>query len=362
LGDFLPAVVHDYLNQRGGAERVALELADLWPGAPVYTSLYRRESTFPEFAGHDVRTSWLDRLPADGQFRSLFPLYPSAFRGFGTLEHDVVVSSSSGWAHGVRTAPGTVHVVYCHTPARWLYTPGSYLGASSRQQQLARPLLRAMRAWDQHAASRATTYVANSENVRRRIRAVYGRDAEVVYPPVDTERFTPGPRGERLLVVCRLLPYKRVDAVIRAANRAGLALDVVGSGPAYGQLADLAGPTVTFHRRLDDAEVTELVEGCRALVLPGAEDFGIVPVEAQAAGKPVVAFAEGGALETVQDGLTWTFFADHDEDSILAAIRAADELETTPDEIAAAAQRFSRERFREAMEQVIDAARERVAA
>jgi glycosyltransferase involved in cell wall biosynthesis len=358
----LSAVVHDYLNQRGGAERVALELAELWPGTPVYTSLYRRDSTFPEFAGHDVRTSWLDRLPADGQFRSLFPLYPSAFRGFGTLDHDVVISSSSGWAHGVRTAPGSVHVVYCHTPARWLYTPQSYLGASSRQQQLVKPLLRAMRAWDQQAASRATTYVANSENVRRRIHAVYGREAEVVYPPVDTERFTPGPRGERLLVVCRLLPYKRVDAVIRVANRTGLPLDIVGSGPAFRELSELAGPTVTFHRRLDDAEVTELVEGCRALVLPGAEDFGIVPVEAQAAGKPVVAYAEGGALETVEEGATGAFFHDHGEDSIVAAIRAADELSTTPDEIAQAAQQFSRERFRERMAEVIDAARERVAA
>jgi glycosyltransferase involved in cell wall biosynthesis len=213
-----------------------------------------------------------------------------------------------------------------------------------------------MRAWDQRAAACADLYVANSDNVRRRIAGIYQRPAHVVPPPVDVDRFRPSPRGERLLVVSRLLPYKRVDVVIRAANRAGLPLDVVGSGPSYRELRELAGPTVTFHRRLGDAEVTELMETCRALVVPGEEDFGIVPVEAQAAGKPVVALAAGGALETVVEGRTGVFFEDHDRDSVLAALRAVDELTTPPEEIAGNARRFSRDVFAERFRSLVERA------
>lgn len=349
------AIAHDYLNQRGGAERVALELARTWPGAPIYTSLYRPASTFPAFADHDVRTSWLDRVPVDEAFRGLFPLYPFAFASLGRLPHDVVIASSSGWAHGVRTARGGRVVVYCHTPARWLYAPAAYLGASSAKQRLARPLVGVMRRWDRAAAARAHVYVANSQHVRRRIRAAYGRDAEVVYPPVDVDRFRPRPRGERLLVVSRLIDYKRVDAVIRAANQAGLPLDVVGAGPSFGELRALGGPTVRFHGRLDDRGVTELMERCRALVLPGEEDFGIVPVEAQAAGKPVVALAAGGALESVVDGVTGAFFHDHREESILDAVGRADALSTSHETIAEHARRFAPEVFRAAMRRVVDA-------
>lgn len=339
------AIVHDYLNQRGGAERVALELARLWPRAPIYTSLYRPGSTFPEFADRDIRTSFLDRLPVRNGFRNLFPLYPAAFRALGKLEADLVVASSSGWAHGVRTAPGTTHAVYCHTPARWLYRD-DYLGSGSLRQRLALPLVGAMRRWDVASARRADIYIANSENVRGRIRAAYGFDAEVVHPPVDVDRFTPRERGERLLVVSRLLPYKRVDLAIQAANRARLPLDVIGSGPSYGALREMAGPTVRFDRRLDDAEITTLMESCRALLLPGEEDFGITPVEALAAGKPVVAFGAGGALETLQDGFSAAFFREPTPDALLEALRRVEQLETRPEELAAAARPFSPSAFR----------------
>jgi glycosyltransferase involved in cell wall biosynthesis len=340
------AIVHDYLNQHGGAERVVLELASMWPDAPIYTSLYRPQSTLPEFRDRDIRTSWIDRLPVDGGFRNLAPLYPAAFRSLGTLEQDLVISSSSGWAHGVRTGAGSTHVVYCYAPARWLYRPDGYLGRFTRQALLT-PWKGALRRWDRAAARRADAYIAISQNVRERIRVAYDIDAEVVYPPVDVERFTPRPRGERLLVVSRLLPYKRVDLVVDAATRAGLGLDVVGVGPSLDDLRERAGPTVTFHGRLDDAAVTELMEGCRAVCLPGAEDFGIVPVEANAAGKPVVAFAEGGALETVQDGVTGALFGEPVVDSLLAAIRRADEIGTQPELIAEKARRFSQDVFRQ---------------
>lgn len=345
------AIVHDYLNQPGGAERAVLEMAKIWPEATIYTSLYRQESTFPAFNDLSVHASPLQRLPVDRGFRNLLPLYPLAFRSFGTLDEDLVISSSSGWAHAVRTRPDARHIVYCYTPARWLYG-GEYLRGSVRQLAL-RPLTPTLRAWDRAAARRPDLYIAISNVIRERIKIIYGRDAPVVYPPVDTKRFRPTPRGDRLLVVSRLLPYKRVDAIVAAATHAHLGLDVVGAGPAAEQLQQMAGPTVTFHGRLDDDAVTELIQCSRAVCVPGAEDFGIVPVEAQAAGKPVIALAAGGALETVEDGVTGALMHDHGAHSILDAVRRCDKLTTTPEQIAEHAQRFSIERFHERLLEAI---------
>jgi glycosyltransferase involved in cell wall biosynthesis len=338
------AVVHDYLNQRGGAERVVLEMASMWPSATIYTSLYRPESTFPEFKGRDIRTSPLDRLPIDSGFRNLFLLYPAAFRALGTLRQDVVVSSSSGWAHGVRTGEDTLHVVYCYTPARWLYAV-EHLGAS-RQRQALEPGLGILRRWDRRAAARADLYIGVSNEVSRRIKQRYGITAPVVHPPVDVDRFQPSERGDRLLIVSRLLPYKRVDLVVDAATRAGIGLDVVGTGPAMTDLRRRAGPTVTFHGGLADADVTSLMQGCRTFCLPGKEDFGMTPIEANAAGKPVVAFAGGGALETVQDGVTGRFFKRPTVEDVLDAIGRCEDVATAPAELAKAAHRFSRDSFR----------------
>lgn len=346
------AIVHDYLNQPGGAERVVLEMSEIWPDATIYTSLYRPDSTFPRFREKTVRTSPLQRLPVDEGFRNLLPLYPLAFRSFGTLKEDLVVSSSSGWAHAVKTHPQARHVVYCYTPARWLYG-GEYLGASGRQRAL-EPVAPLLRAWDRRAARKPDLYIAISNAVRERIERVYGRDAPVVYPPVDTERFMPSPRGERLLVVSRLLPYKRVDVVVAAATRAGIGLDVVGEGPALAELRRMAGPSVVFHGKLDDRAVTALMQDARAVCVPGAEDFGIVPVEAQAAGKPVVAFGAGGALETVEDGFSGVLFERHDVECVLDAIRRCDTLTTAPEDLAVRAQRFSCSAFRSALVHVIE--------
>lgn len=351
------AIVHDYVNQRGGAERVALELAAMFPGAPIYTSLYRRASTFPEFEQFELRTSLLDRLPVDAGFRNLFPLYPMAFRSLGAISGDLVISSSSGWAHAVRTSDDTFHAVYCHTPARWLY--GHPYMAAARRVRLLRPALGVMRRWDRIAARRADLYIANGPLVQGRIRDSYGLTAPIVSPPVDTERFTPRPRGSRLLVVSRLLPYKRVELVVEAATRAGIGLDVVGVGPSLDALRAMAGPTVTFHGALDDGGVTVLMEQCRTFCLPGIEDFGIAPVEAQAAGKPVVAFAAGGALDTVTDGVSGVFFSENTADAVLDAIHRADRLETSPEELGALAARYSHAVFRAALLNVLDEARNR---
>lgn len=348
------AIVHDYLTGYGGAERVVAQMAQIWPQATIYSSLYRPESTFEVFRRRSVCTSPLQRLPVDRGYRSLLPLYPLAFRSLGALQEDLVISSSSGWAHAVRTGPDSLHVVYCHTPARWLYG-AEYLGASARQLML-KPVAPALRAWDRAAARRPDLYLANSRTVQERIRRTYGREATVVYPPVEVERFTPTPRGERLLVVCRLLPYKRVDVAVRAAARSKIGLDVVGDGPALRELRRIGGSTVTFHGWLEDGAVAQLMQSARAVCVPGVEDFGIVPVEAQAAGKPVVAFAGGGALESVVEGLTGVFFHSHDPESLLEALRRCDQLETSPAQIAANARRFSVAEFRRRLQEAIASA------
>ena len=342
------AIVHDYLNQRGGAERVVLELSDMWPDAPIFTSLYRPNSTLPGFEGRDVRASWLDRLPVDRGFRNLFPLYPGAFRSLGEIDADVVLASSSGWAHIARSSPRALHVVYCYTPARWLYGE-TYLdkgGKRSARQGLARPALGMLRRIDRNAADRADLYIAISENVKQRIRAAYGIEAAVVPPPVNVDRFHPTPRGDRLLSVSRLLPYKHVDLVVRAATRSGVGLDVVGEGPMLSHLRDIAGPTVTLHGGASDEVVVELMQGCSAVCVAAEEDFGLVAVEAQAAGKPVIAYGRGGSLETIEKNVTGVFFDELTEDHVLAAVEASEHLGTSPERIATYAERFSREAFR----------------
>jgi glycosyltransferase involved in cell wall biosynthesis len=352
LGEVVLA--HDYLNQHGGAERVALELARIWPQAPLYTALYRPQSTFAEFGEHEIRTSFVDRLPVDRGFRALLPLYPLAFESFPPVDADVVICSSSAFAHGLRTSARALRVVYCHTPARWLYG-NDYLGRRSLREHAAKPLMGTLRRADRRAAQRAQLYVANSQTVRRRIRHVYGIDARVVPPPVEVERFTPRPRGLRLLTVSRLLPYKRLELLIAAVNRLRVGLDIVGDGPHRRHLHRIAGPTVTFQGAAPDEVVTELMETCSAYCLPGIEDFGITPVEAQAAGKPVVAYAAGGALETVSEGLTGTFFSEPTADALIDAIRRLERLETSPELIARQAQRFSRAAFRANLTSVIAA-------
>jgi glycosyltransferase involved in cell wall biosynthesis len=345
------AIVHDYLNQRGGAERVVLELARMWPEAPIFTSLYRRKSTYPEFQDYEIRSTFLDLLPIDTAFRKLAPLYPLAFESFGTISAGLIISSSSGWAHRVAISSDAFHAVYCHSPPQWLFRSRR----TPRKPQMAvwPPFSRRLRKADRAAARRADLYIANAHNVRDRILVAYGIVAEVVHPPVDVDRLKPTPRGDRLLVVSRLLPYKRIDLAIRAANRASLPLDVVGTGPELDALRELAGPTVEFHGALDDDDVRKLMENCRAVCVPGVEDFGIVAVEANAAGKPVVGFAAGGTLETMSDGETAALFAEPSEDLVLDAIRRADELQTTPEEYAANARRFGRDVFAANIQRVL---------
>lgn len=334
------ALVHDDLTQRGGAERVVLALHRLFPEAPIFTSVHDSSGTFEEFTGADVRTTFLQRLPHRGnRARALLPLYPIAMNRIDLRGYDLVVSSSSRFAHGVK-APHACHVSYCHTPARWLYDTG-YFGPGGPVRSWAvpalRPLLGIMRRWDQVAARRPDVYVANSREVAARIERVYGREAPVIHPPVDvistsdTTETAGGGSDPYYLVVSRLLPYKRIDLVIHACAAMGRRLIVVGSGPARQALTALARSVapglVEFRSGLSDGALHRLLAGCTALVQAGREDFGLVPIEANAAGRPAVAFAAGGGLETVVDGTTGVHFTEQAGGALIAAL---ERVESTP--------------------------------
>ena len=355
------AITHDYLTQRGGAERVVLALAEMFPQAPIYTSLYDPDDTFPEFRGLDVRTSALQRLPhRGGAFRAYLPLYPRAFDSFDLGDVDVVVSSSSGWAHGVRTGRA-VHVVYCHAPAKWLYRGAEYAGTGPRRwaMRLGGPIFERLRRWDRAAAQRPEAYVANSTFIAEQIRSLYGRTAEVIPPPVEVPAFGsvgPPQPDAPYLVVARLLPYKRVDLAVRVCTARAVPLTVVGEGPERARLAEMAGPTVRFAGALSQQQLRAAFEGCRALIQPGREDFGIVPIEANAAGRPVIAFGAGGALDSVSDGSSGVLFGEQTQEDLADAMDRAASITWDADRLQAHAASFSRERFMERMQAVVDGA------
>lgn len=319
------ALVHDYLTQRGGAERVVLSMLTAFPDAPLWTSVLEPGETFPEFAGHDIRPMWVNRLePLHRDHRRGLPLYAPAFSTLH-VDADVVLCSSSGWAHGVRTTGRKV--VYCYTPARWLYQPDAYLRESGAMARWGARLLRApLLGWDRRAAATADRYLTSSQAVRQRIQAAYGRDAELVSPPhtmdpAAPQEEIPGVEPGFLLVVSRLLPYKNVDAVITATERLpGRRLVVVGTGPDRARLKALAGDRVLFLERVSDAQLRWLYANAAVLVAASYEDYGLTPLEAAALGTPAAVLRFGGFLDTVVEGQTGEFFSSPRPEEIAAAI------------------------------------------
>lgn len=344
------AFVHDYLTQFGGAERVLLEILKLYPQAPLYTSLGDRAIVREHFSHVDVRTSFLQRIPgAATHFRSLLPLYPAAFESLDLRNYDLVVSSTTAFAKGVRTAPGALHVSYVNTPTRFLWYPQEYAWhvMPAPVRPLARLWMRSLRSWDLAAAQRPTRLIANSAHVAGRIRTVYGRESDVVHCPVDAQEFgADATVSEYFLVMSRLLPYKRVHLAIAACNALSLRLIVAGAGPDEQRLRKLAGPTVTFAGSVDDAQRRRLIAQARALIVPGVEDFGLVALEAAAAGRPAVAFAAGGALETIVEGETGIFFRDPTAESLAHALQALSAAGFDRARMAAHVSRFSPDLFR----------------
>ena len=349
-------VVHDYLIQRGGAERVVDAMLEVYPHAELATSLISDEY-IQHHCEREVHTTYLQHLPgATAAFRAMLPLYPSAFRRLELPESDLVLVSSSGFAHHVVPPKGTPMLVYCHTPPRFLWRSADYFGDRRSLKTMADPLLGHLRRLDLAAASKPDAYISNSRTTEGRIQRIYDRDAPVVYPPVAVDRFRyDRPREDFLLIVSRLLSYKRIDLAVAAATRLGRRLVVVGDGPAAARLREDAGPTVEFMGEQGDTAVTEMMETCAAFVFPGEEDFGISPVEAMAAGAPVVAFNRAGATETVVDGETGILFAEQTVDDVAAAIERVLATEWPAARMRARAEEFRPERFATGIRAHVDA-------
>jgi glycosyltransferase involved in cell wall biosynthesis len=321
------ALVHDYLNQPGGAERVVEVFTRMFPDAPLYTSTYDAGSMPDYWRSVDVRTSYLQRLsPSVRLVKAFTPLYPAAFESFDLTGYDLVLSSSTTFAKGVITRPETCHVCYLNNTTRFLWMYHDYIrherlppGARAVLPWLSTPI----RVWDYAAAQRVDAFVAGSYNAARRIWKYYRRESEVLQPPIDAAAFSPQPdHGDYFLVLARLQPYKRLDLAVEACTRLGLPLHVVGDGPDRSRLQRLAGPTVRFLGRVPDQEVANQLAGCRALIWPGEEDFGLAPLEAQASGRPVIALEAGGALETVKGDETGMFFSTPTVESLVHALES----------------------------------------
>jgi len=351
------ALIYDWLNQFGGGERVLSELHSMFPEAPVFTTVHAPERLPESMRCLDVRTSFLQRVPtARGNHRPFFPLMPLAFERFDLEGFDLVLSASSACAKGVIPAIGSTHVCYCFSPCRYLWDSFDEYTSGMLTRPLMAGVARWMRKWDRETADRVDHFVAISDEVASRIGRHYGRSAEVVYPPVDVDAFAPSGRepGDYYLVVSRLVAYKRIDLAIAAANRLGRRLIVVGDGPERKRLAALAGPTVELRGWRSDEEIRELYAGCRAFVFPAFDDFGIAPVEAQAAGRPVIAFGRGGATETVVRGKTGVFFDAQEVAAVIEAMLTLEREEFDPRDCRRNAERFDRRAFRRGLRASID--------
>jgi glycosyltransferase involved in cell wall biosynthesis len=351
-----PALGHDYLLVMRGAERTFLEISRIWPEAPIYTTLYSEQGTGGAFADRTIVTSPLQRLGVGQRgFRALLPLFGAAVRRLRPRGHDLLVTSSSAFAIGIRPDPGVPHVCYCHTPFRYAhYERARALGEVPGP--LRPPLaatLRSIRRRDLEAAAAVTAFVANSEATRARIAELYGRESVVVHPPVDVARFAPPPgaveppAGDYLLCVTELVAHKGVETALEAARLAGTRVVLVGSGPERDRLEARFGDVCDCRGRTSDAELEGLYRGARAVVVPTVEEFGIVAVEAQAAGKPVIAPVEGGATETVLDGRTGVLVGERSAAAFAEAIRELDPAAFDPADARRNAARFAPEVFRE---------------
>ena len=353
------AIVHYWLLHRRGGEKVVEALCRLLPDADIFTLFCDPRSLTDELRRHRITTSFLN--PLRGGYRSLLPLMPMALESFDLRGYDLIVSSESGPAKGVIAGSRTRHVCYCHTPMRYLwdlYHDYRNEWTSSRLKRMAMtPLANYLRLWDFAAAARVDTFVANSENVRRRIQKIYRREAEVVYPPVEVESFYHKPAEDYYLIVSELVAYKRVDSVVRHFAAGGGRLRIAGDGPEYRRLRAMAAPNVEFLGRVSDADLRELYARCRAFLLPGEEDFGITAVEALASGKAVIALGRGGVLETAPASGGF-FYREPEAEQIAEAIARfeAEERRIDPAALQAWARRFSGDEFARRMRGYLECA------
>ena len=352
------ALIHDWLNQRGGAEDVLETLVDIYPHVPLYTSMYWADGMPSHWKQWDIRTSFIDNLPLVYKKQQIyFPFYPHAFERFDLSQHDVVLSNKSGFCHGVITEPSTLHICYCLTPTRYVWRYHQY----AEQENLGRitrtvlaPFLTYMRLWDRLAADRVDHFIAISEEIRQRISKIYRRESVIIHPPVETERFEPVNHIEDYyLFVGRLVPYRRIDILIEAFNKLDRPLYIAGSGRDRERLEALANRNIQFLGYVPDSDLPDLIARCRAFMFPGEEDFGIAPIQAMAAGRPVIAYDGGGARETVVEG-TGVLFANQTVQDLVEAIEQFDTDRVSPALIRAHAEQFDISVFKRKMSEFVE--------
>jgi glycosyltransferase involved in cell wall biosynthesis len=345
------ALIHDWLNQVGGAENVLEEFVRMFQRAPVYTSIYAPERMPPAYRTWDIRTSFMQRLPGiAAHHQAYMPVYPAAFRSFDLRGYDLLLSNKSGFCHGVRKPRDAMHVCYCLAPTRFIWQYEAYRARESLTPaaDLVLPrVIALLKRWDYAAAQRVDHFIAISTEIQERIRRIYRRDSTIIFPPVDLRRFRPaaGPAGDYFLTGGRHIPYKRLDLAVRACTELSLPLVVFGEGRDRRALEKIAGPTVRFVGRVSWEELGPLYAGARAFIFPGLEDFGIAPLESQAAGRPVIAFGGGGALDTVLPGRTGELFGEQTVASLAAVLRQFDSGTYDPAVCRENAERFSIQRF-----------------
>lgn len=354
------ALIHDWLNQIGGAEDVLAELVKMFPDSPIYTSLYAPD-IMPEFYKQwDIRPLWMDKLPKiHTKHQPYLPIYPIAWGGLKLKGYDLLLSNKSGFCHGVRYDDGTIHICYCLAPTRYVWQLDEYVAREglNRVAQIGiRALLPILKWWDKRASKRVHHFIAISTEIRDRIQRYYERDSVIIYPPVDTARFalmdeTP---EDYFLVVSRLIPYKRIDLAIQAATKLGVKLKIAGKGRDLDRLKGLAGETVEFLGYVPDDELPRLMARCKAFIFPGLEDFGITPVQAQAAGRPVIAYGAGGALDTVIPSVTGEHFGELTVESLMEVMQNFDASRYDPQVIRDHAQKFDVSVFRAQLLEFMD--------
>ncbi len=346
------ALIHDHLTQYGGAERVLEALQAIWPDAPTYTLHYDKRTMGQAFGHKNIRTSFLDRWPfAARAFKWYLPFMPTATESYDLSEFDVVISNSSAFSKGVITGPEALHICYCHTPTRYLWSDSGTYIEDLRTPGLVKTalpfILHHLRSWDQLAANRVDYFVANSQTVQQRIQKYYRRDSQVIYPPVDIEKFQISDKPKTyFLTGGRLVAYKRFDLVVDAFTKLGKPLKIFGSGPEAAALKRRAGKNVEFVGQVSDTERSRLFSNAIAFVNPQEEDFGITVVESMASGRPVIAFRRGGSLETVIDGVTGILFDQQTWEELADTILHFDEKLFNPAVIRAHAEQFSTAAFR----------------
>lgn len=353
------AIVHDYLNQYGGAERIIEIFHEMFPDAPIYTSIFDADRLPPVFRTMDIRPSFMQRLPLVKRFLPYYlPFFPLAFEQFDLRSYDVILSSTTAWGKGVITTPDCLHICYCNTPMRFAWRYHDYLqdrDLSPLTRSVLAFLLHPIRLWDVVSSNYVDYFIANSDNVSRRIAKIYRRESHVIPCPVDCSKYQIETTiDDYYLVVSRLRPYKRIDLVIQAFNQLNRPLVIIGDGDDRPRLERLASPQITFLGKVSDETLQSYYRRCRALIFPGEEDFGLTPLEAQASGRPVIAYARGGALETVVDGVTGRLFYPQTPEALADAVRAFDVTAIDSTVLRAQAMRFDVTHFKQKIRSFLD--------